>query len=98
MNKNEQLQRHIADLESKNSSLQLSIDRLTVNLQRVEGEESDLKEKVSCPPFYNQMSHLLESNVKKVEMADFENDKSKLLFEPFKVHYLRIIFALIDSM
>ncbi len=47
MNKNEQLQRHIADLESKNSSLQLSIDRLTVNLQRVEGEEIDLKEKVS---------------------------------------------------
>ena len=46
VNKGEQLQRHIADLESKNSSLQLSIDRLSVNLHRVEGEESDLKEKV----------------------------------------------------
>ena len=45
--KNEQLGRHIADLESKNSSLQLSIDRLTVNLQRVEGEESELKDKVN---------------------------------------------------
>ena len=46
VNKNEQLQRHVADLESKNSSLQLSIDRLTVNLQRVESEEVELKDKV----------------------------------------------------